>query len=176
MEQSFYLITGVMAAGKSTVAQLLAEKLERAVHVRGDVFRRMIVSGREEMGESPSPEALRQLELRYRLTAETARTYFQQGFSVVVQDNYYGRALPEMLRRLEPLPVRPVVLCPRVQVVARREQERGKTGYTGFSVEKLYQDFLRETPRLGLWIDNSDQRPEETAGEILAHSWPVGLE
>lgn len=38
------LITGVMAAGKSTVAQLLAESLPRAVHVRGDVFRRMIVS------------------------------------------------------------------------------------------------------------------------------------
>ena len=44
-----YLITGVMASGKSTVAQLLAERLPRAVHLRGDVFRRMIVSGREEM-------------------------------------------------------------------------------------------------------------------------------
>ncbi|MDQ0761187.1 putative kinase [Streptomyces canus] len=42
------LVTGVMAAGKSTVAQALAERLPRAAHVRGDVFRRMIVSGRAE--------------------------------------------------------------------------------------------------------------------------------
>jgi adenylylsulfate kinase-like enzyme len=43
------LITGVMAAGKSTVAELMAGRLPRAAHVRGDVFRRMIVSGREEL-------------------------------------------------------------------------------------------------------------------------------
>ena len=33
-----WLITGVQAAGKSTVAQLLAEALERSVHVRGAPF------------------------------------------------------------------------------------------------------------------------------------------
>ncbi|MFE4593275.1 hypothetical protein [Streptomyces laurentii] len=36
------LITGVMAAGKSTVAELLARRLPRAAHVRGDLFRRMM--------------------------------------------------------------------------------------------------------------------------------------
>jgi hypothetical protein len=40
------LITGIQAAGKSTVAQLLAERLPRPVHVRGDAFRRMAVDGR----------------------------------------------------------------------------------------------------------------------------------
>jgi adenylylsulfate kinase-like enzyme len=30
------LITGIQAAGKSTVAQALAERLPRSVHVRGD--------------------------------------------------------------------------------------------------------------------------------------------
>lgn len=40
------LVTGVMASGKSTVAQALAERLPRAAHVRGDLFRRMIVSPR----------------------------------------------------------------------------------------------------------------------------------
>lgn len=31
------LVTGVMASGKSTVAQALAERLPRAAHVRGDL-------------------------------------------------------------------------------------------------------------------------------------------
>jgi deoxyadenosine/deoxycytidine kinase len=32
------LITGNMAAGKSSVAQALAERLPKSVHLRGDVF------------------------------------------------------------------------------------------------------------------------------------------
>ena len=49
------LITGVMAAGTSTVAQVLAERLPRAAHVRGDVFRRMPVSGRAEYEPDTGP-------------------------------------------------------------------------------------------------------------------------
>lgn len=164
-----YLITGVMASGKSTVAELLAKRLERGVHLRGDVFRRMIVSGREEMAQTPSREALRQLELRYRMTAEAAKQYFDGGFSVVVQDNYYGEDLPKMLLRLEGYPVEAVVLCPDAETVKRRERERGKTGYTGFSVEGLYADFMAATPRIGYWLDNSRQTAEESVQAILSH-------
>jgi adenylylsulfate kinase-like enzyme len=39
------LVTGVMAAGKSTVAQLLAERFERSAKLRGYRFRPMIVRG-----------------------------------------------------------------------------------------------------------------------------------
>lgn len=53
MNQKMYLITGLMASGKSTVSELLAESLEKCVHFRGDVFRKMIVSGREDMSDSP---------------------------------------------------------------------------------------------------------------------------
>ncbi|MEV0455328.1 hypothetical protein [Catellatospora methionotrophica] len=66
------VVTGIQAAGKSTVAQGLAERLERSVHVRGELFRRMVVNGRVEMGPADPPaEALRQLRLRYALAAIT---------------------------------------------------------------------------------------------------------
>lgn len=58
------LISGIMAAGKSTVAELLARRLPRSVHLRGDVFRRMIAGGRAEMAADLSDEAWRQLRLR----------------------------------------------------------------------------------------------------------------
>lgn len=167
VDETIYLITGVMASGKSTVAEILASKLTRGVHLRGDVFRRMIVSGREEMSAQPTEEAIRQLHLRYRLAAGAAKMYFDNGFSVALQDNYYGEALTYMLEQLEGYPVQVVVLCPRVEVVKQREQARGKVGYTGFDVETLYADFLRETPRIGLWLDTSEQSPEQTAGDIL---------
>lgn len=57
-----FLITGVMAAGKSTIAQMLAEKFEKSVHLRGDAFRKMIVNGREEMLPETSQESVRQLQ------------------------------------------------------------------------------------------------------------------
>lgn len=47
--RAVFLLTGNMASGKSTVAQLLAERLPRAAHVRGDAFRRMIVTGRPSL-------------------------------------------------------------------------------------------------------------------------------
>lgn len=167
MEPTICLLTGVMASGKSTVAELLAAKLEKAVHLRGDLFRRMIVSGRADMSAQPSDEALRQLHLRYRLTAEAAKTYYDGGFSVVVQDNYYGAELTRMLELLQGYPVQTVVLCPDAETVKKRESARGKTGYTGFSVEDLHAAFLKETPRIGFWLDNSKQTPEQSAEAIL---------
>ena len=169
LEGMIYLITGVMASGKSTVAQLLALRMGKGVHLRGDAFRKMIVSGREEMSENPSEEAFRQLRLRYRLAADAARTYLEHGFTVVLQDNYYGEELPRMLDLLKGCPVRTVVLCPDVETVKRREASRGKVGYAGFTVEALYEGFLRETPRIGFWLDNTNQTPEETAEAILKH-------
>jgi uridine kinase len=68
-ERAVYLITGPMAAGKTTVARLLTARFERGVHLEGDFFRRSIVTGRAEMTSDPSPEALEQLRLRYRLGA-----------------------------------------------------------------------------------------------------------
>ncbi|MEU2287832.1 hypothetical protein ABZ614_39015 [Streptomyces sp. NPDC013178] len=38
------LVTGVMCAGKSTVAQAPARRPSRAAHVRGDVFRRTVTA------------------------------------------------------------------------------------------------------------------------------------
>lgn len=162
-----FLITGVMASGKSTVAELLARRFEKSVHLRGDIFRKMIVSGREEMSEKPYSEALSQLDLRYRLTVETAKRYHEACFTVVMQDNYYGEKLAYVLELLAPEPVQAIVLCPTAEVARQREAARGKTGYHGFSVESLHESFMKNTARIGLWIDNGDQTPEQTVDEIL---------
>ena len=169
MKNGIYLITGVMASGKSTTAELLAAKFEKGVHLRGDAFRRMIVSGREDMTASPSKEAIRQLYMRYNLTAQAAKTYWENGFTVILQDNYYGEALSYMENLLRTCPLEIIVLCPSVEAVTRREKSRNKTGYSDFTVEELYADFIRETPRIGFWLDTSEQTPEQSVGEIISH-------
>jgi len=162
-------ITGISASGKTTVADLLARRFERGVHVKGDVFRRMIVAGREDMTVQPSPAALRQLSLRYKLGASTADAYFQHGFSVVVQDVVLGPDLVNYARSIKARPLVVVVLAPRPEVVKQREAAREKVAYRDghHTIDQLCSVLRHETPRVGLWLDTSKQTPEETVDEIV---------
>jgi predicted kinase len=168
LDGGIMVITGVMASGKSTVAQLLAERLPRAVHVRGDVFRRMLVSGRRELVPHGEAEAVEQLRLRYRVSASTADLYAAAGWTAVVQDVVLGENLKPYLEAIRSRPLYLVVLAPSPVVVADREAARAKSGYGSWTVGGLDHVLRDETPRLGLWIDSSDQTPDETVDAILA--------
>ncbi|WP_329132428.1 AAA family ATPase [Streptomyces sp. NBC_01476] len=161
------VITGVMASGKSTVAQLLAERLPRAVHVRGDVFRRMLVSGRRELVPEADEESVAQLRLRYRVSASTADLYAAAGWTAIVQDVVLGENLRPYLDAIGSRPLFLVVLAPSQEAVAAREAARAKTGYGSWTVGGLDHVLRDETPRLGLWIDTSEQSPQETVDAIL---------
>jgi chloramphenicol 3-O-phosphotransferase len=166
------LITGISASGKSTVAELLARRFERGVHVKGDVFRRMVVSGREEMSATPSDEARRQLALRYRLGARTADAYHEAGFAVVVQDVVLGPALADYAAAIRARPLAVVVLAPSPEAVADREAQRPKSAYRpgAPTIAALDRALRTETPRLGLWLDTTSQTPTETVDHILTHA------
>lgn len=166
-EPSVIVITGAMAAGKSTVAQLLAERLPRAAHVRGDVFRRMVVSGRHEMDPDAGEEALSQLRLRYRLSAATADEYAAAGFVAVVQDVILGPDFQEYVERVKTRPRYAVVLAPATATLAEREAARGKTGYGEWGPAELDRILKEDTPRIGLWLDTSALSPQQTVDEIL---------
>lgn len=164
------VITGVMAAGKSTVAQALAERLPRSAHVRGDAFRRMVVSERADLTRELSPEGMRQLRLRHRLAAQVADGYAEAGFTAVLQDIALGDQLVEFVEAIRTRPRYVVVLAPRADVVARREADRGKTGYAGdWSVAELDRALREGTPRLGLWLDTSDLTVASTVDAILGN-------
>jgi chloramphenicol 3-O-phosphotransferase len=165
------VVTGIQAAGKSTIAQALAERLDRSVHLRGDVFRRMIVSGRAEMGPADPPvQAVAQLLLRYRLAAIAADAYADAGFAVVLQDIIIGSHLADIVAAIRSRPVYVVVLAPRADVVQARDQARGKLAYKpgDQSPAELDAAFRRQTPRIGLWLDTSAQTVAQTVEEILA--------
>lgn len=167
-----WLITGVQAAGKSTVADLLARRFERGVHIRGGQFYRWAVRGWVHAGDARAAEARRLLDLRYRLAAMTADEYCRAGFAAVVQDNIFGADVTRWLTSVTARPRHLVVLRPSVAVVRKREQQRnaatGKVAYRSgeFTAEDL-DGFLADTPRIGLWLDTSDMTAEETVSQIL---------
>jgi GrpB-like predicted nucleotidyltransferase (UPF0157 family) len=159
-----------MAAGKSTVARLLAERFERGVYLEGDFFRRSVVSGCVEMTPDVSPEAVTQLRLRYRLAAAAADAYCEAGFTVALEDVVAGGLLGEYRTMIRSRPCYVIVLMPSLEAVAAREAGRQKKGYTAWTVEELYEGFGATMPRVGLWLDTSDQTAEETVDEILART------
>jgi cytidylate kinase len=164
------LITGIMAAGKSTVAQRLAEQFPRSVHLRGDLFRRMIVNGEAKMALELSPEAYEQLRLRYQLAITAARQYRAAGFTVIYQDIIVGDDLVEVIDQLAGEPLAVIVLCPTAEAVSAREEERNKTGYSSTFTVADFDRYLRmATPRVGFWLDSSDLSVEETVEMILAN-------
>jgi GrpB-like predicted nucleotidyltransferase (UPF0157 family) len=165
---AIFLITGPMAAGKSTVARRLAARFERGVHVEGDVFRRSIVSGRREMSPDAGPEALEQLRLRYRLATAAADAYHAAGFTVALEDVVAGPLLGEYRTMIQGRPCHVVALMPALAAVRAREAGRPGRGYGLWTAEQLYDLFAGETARVGIWLDTTDQTPEETVDAILA--------
>jgi hypothetical protein len=61
---------------------------------------------------------------------------------------------------------------PRAEVVRERERGRGTALWTEW--EWLIEEIEQRTRRLGLWLDTSEQTPDETVAEILRRAWTEG--
>jgi cytidylate kinase len=162
------VITGAMATGKSTVADLLAIRLPKSVHIHGDMFRRMVVSGRADMTPNPSPDAIAQLNLRYDLAAMAADRCAEDGFDAIVQDVILGKDLADFVKRIASPERYLVVLSPRVSALEWREEQRLRA-VVHLSAGALDEVLRRESAQIGYWLDSSAQTTEETVEDILAN-------
>jgi chloramphenicol 3-O-phosphotransferase len=67
-----------------------------------------------------------------------------------------------------------VLLVPRLEVVQQRNRER--PGKDVFETWRHLDAVARsETPRVGLWLDTSDQTAEESAAEIMNRAWQAAV-
>jgi predicted kinase len=168
---ALFVISGVSASGKSTVARLLAERFERGVCVPGDTIRAMILTGRADMQPDPGAEALRQLALRYAGALSVAGVFLTDGFDVVVEDVIIGSILRDFLRLIPVPEFHLVFLDPDAAAIEQRERERDQIAYEPdrWSVGGLQTVLREETDRIGLWLDTTRQSAEQTVEAILAN-------
>jgi hypothetical protein len=168
------VISGTQGAGKSTVAQRLAAASERGAWISADTLQRMIVAGgRWPEGRTPSDEALAQLRLRLKHACLLGMSFANAGFTAVIDDLVIGSRFDDLLADLAGQRFVFVMLTPRLEVVRQREAGRGTRLWEHWAW--LDDEIRHRTPRVGLWLDNSDQTPEETTAAILARGWTEGL-
>jgi hypothetical protein len=172
------LVVGAQAAGKTAVGQALARRFQRGAFIEGDLLWKMIVSGRRDMSGSTDPEAERQLALRYRHGAILCESFVAAGFTAVHAENMYGPTVEQHVRSLR-CPQSLLVLRPSIDAIERRYLERGGDAYLpwippgGSTRDAIsrFDEWIAETPPIGLWIDSSDLDVEATVDEVMER-WP----
>lgn len=163
-------VSGIQAAGKTTVSSLLARRFEKGVHIEADVLQKFIVSGGVWPDKNLEDEAMRQLRLRGRNAALLADSFFEEGFTPVIDDIFIGSRFAELYSDVKNRPLLFVMLLPSLDAVRKRTEERSKR--TDFDEWKhLHEIALNETPKAGLWLDTSRQKPEQTVDEIIERAW-----
>ena len=163
------IVSGMPAAGKSTVTARAARLLPRAAQVKGDAVNQMILGGRVWFMGEPRDEARRQDELCNRNMCALAGNFVDFGFTVFMDTVVADRAeLDFLLTLLSPRPVRLVTLAPGVEVCRHRNATREPGERFEFGgYQQLEADMKRELGEVGWWFDTSALTPAQTAEQLV---------
>jgi adenylylsulfate kinase-like enzyme len=167
------VLTGQLAAGKSTLARLALARWERGLHLDVDAVREQVVQGLA--GPLPwTDETTRQFALAVRACAAQAAVYHRAGYAVAVEGAIDPADVDAALAEVGLLEHRVgVVLHPRLE--AARERNRTRT-HKPFGPDLLHDVIgvldadLASAPVPPGWtvLDTSDDTVEQSLQRVLA--------
>ena len=155
----------MQGAGKTTVADVVARRFERVVHVSADVLQKMIVCGAFWPEDRElSDEAAVQLRLRLRNMCLLGRSFAEAGFTAVLDDIIIGERAQHLREEMGATPYTLVMLTPSLESVKARESGRG----TRLWEQWAWMDAeARGTPGVDLFVDSSAMSVEETVEFVV---------
>lgn len=161
-------LTGPCAAGKTTVGKLLAQnnRFERAVFLESDAIRRMVWQGYVP----PFPESAasrKQLLLSATSTARVAKTYYDAGFHVIIEDILEPSITSVYRDELQNRQTETFCLLPSKDELLRRDLTRSRSEQMGDRCLELWQAFRQWAEAEG-WntMDPTGQTPEQTVDKL----------
>jgi predicted kinase len=163
------LVSGMPAAGKSTVTGLAARLLPRAARIKADDVNELIHSGRVWRLGAPTDEAERQAELCDRNLCCLANNLVDSGFTVLIDHLVTNQGeLAFLAGLLAPRPVLLVTLAPTASVCQERNRTRTPDERWEFNgYDRLAADLSRDFRDIGWWFDTSALTAQQTAEQLV---------
>ncbi|HEU4393184.1 MAG TPA: AAA family ATPase [Solirubrobacterales bacterium] len=161
------ILTGPSGVGKTTVAGLLAERTERAVHLEADVFFRFVRSGYVEPWK---PESHDQNRLVMEIVGAAAASYAKAGYLTIVDGivipRWFLDPLREMLQDAGLAVAYAVIRAPLSVCTERVRAREGDLPLDSAALEGIWAQFadLGELERNV--VDVSASGPEQVADAI----------
>jgi adenylate kinase family enzyme len=162
------ILSGPPGAGKSSVAQALAERYDRVAHVDVDALRHFITPTGYVAPGKPGFE--RQQLLATRNACSLARNFLAESIAVIIDDVVITQAqLDAYLAELKSggAPVHFVRLLPSLEACQARNRERREGRMPAQRVEVVWREF-EAAGDIGATIDSSDLDAYATADRVQA--------
>jgi len=164
-------LTGPTGAGKSTVGEKVAKRLERCVNIDADHIKHMIVSGfyvDEANPEDPEGWGFSEWELVGDNIGLLALNFLDHNYSVVI-NGYIDEPAWVAIEKHVTLDYK-ILLLPHVDTATRRDASRIADIQMGaitvakhhqhFSTDKFFRDFTT--------LDTTNHNVDETISEVLS--------